>query len=143
MKTYTFRLKPGQDLFDSIVTFVGEKNIGAGCVLSAVGSLTHATLRLANREHYNEYEGHFEIVSMTGTVAVSGSHIHISISDGNGVTVGGHLVSGCKIYTTAEIVLAVFEDVVYRRELLEDDSGYEELVVRGKALPSRKTRSEP
>jgi predicted DNA-binding protein with PD1-like motif len=129
MKTYTFRLKPNQDLFDSIEAFVADKKIEAGCILSSVGSLTHATLRLANRDYYNEYEGHFEIVSMTGTAAVSGSHIHVSISDGDGVTIGGHLVSGCKIYTTAEIVLAVFEDVVYQRELLENDSGYEELVV--------------
>jgi predicted DNA-binding protein with PD1-like motif len=129
MRIFTFRLKPGQDLFDSIEAFVVDKKIEAGCVLSSVGSLTHATLRLANREHYTEYEGHFEIVSMTGTVALSGSHIHISISDGNGVTIGGHLVTGCKVYTTAEIVLAVFDDVVYKRELLEIDSGYEELVV--------------
>ena len=143
MKTYTFRLKPGQDLFDSIEAFVADKKIEAGCVLSAVGSLTHATLRLANREHYNEYEGHFEIVSITGTVAMSGSHIHISISDGDGVTIGGHLVSGCKIYTTAEIILAVFDDVTYTRELLENDSGYEELVVRDKPLPARKPLTEP
>ncbi len=129
MKAYTFRLKPGEDLFDSIEAFVVENKIEAGCVLSAVGSLTHATLRLANRSHYNEYDGHFEIVSMTGTVSTNGSHIHVSISDGDGVTIGGHLVSGCKIYTTAEIVLAVFEDVIYKRELLENDSGYEELVI--------------
>jgi predicted DNA-binding protein with PD1-like motif len=129
MKTYTFRLKPYKDLFDSIEAFAAEKKIEAGCVLSSVGSLTHATLRLANRNEYNQYEGHFEIVSMTGTVSTNGSHIHIAISDGNGVTIGGHLVSGCRIYTTAEIVLAVFEDVVYARELLENDSGYEELVV--------------
>jgi uncharacterized protein len=129
MRSFTFRLKPGQDLFDSIETFVADKKIKAGCVLSSVGSLTHATLRLANRGYYNEYEGHFEIVSMTGTVSTNGSHIHVSISDGNGVTIGGHLVSGCKIYTTAEIVLAVFDDVIYERELLENDSGYEELVV--------------
>jgi len=129
MRSFTFRLKPGQDLFDSIEGFVKENSILAGCVLSSVGSFTHATLRLANREYNNEYEGHFEIVSMTGTVSVNGSHLHISISDGDGVTVGGHLVSGCKIYTTAEIVLAVFDDVIYQRELLENDSGYEELVV--------------
>ena len=129
MKTHTFRLKPGQDLFDSIEEFVKTYNIQAGCILSAVGSLTHATLRLANKNHYNEYDGHFEIVSMTGTVSIHGSHLHISISDGDGKTIGGHLVSGCKIYTTAEIVIAEFEDVVYKRELLENDSGYEELVV--------------
>jgi uncharacterized protein len=142
MKAYSFRLKPDQDLFDCIESFVADKNIEAGCVLSSVGSLTHATLRLANRQSYTGYEGHFEIVSMTGTVAVSGSHIHISISDGDGVTVGGHLVSGCKIYTTAEIVLAVFDDVVYARERLENDSGYEELVVRDTPLPSGKSHGE-
>jgi predicted DNA-binding protein with PD1-like motif len=129
MRSFTFRLKPGQDLFDSIEEVVKENKIEAGCVLSSVGSLTHATLRLANREYYNEYEGHFEIVSMTGTVSIHGSHIHVAISDGDGVTTGGHLVSGCKIYTTAEIVLAVFDDVVYKREFFENDSGYEELVV--------------
>jgi hypothetical protein len=65
---------------------------------------------------------------MTGTVSVYGSHLHFSISDGNGKTIGGHLESGCKIYTTAEMVIAVIEDVVYKRELAED-SGYDELVV--------------
>jgi uncharacterized protein len=129
MKTHTFRLKPGQDLFDSVDEYVRQHSIEAGCVLSSVGSLTHATLRLANREYYNEYEGHFEIVSMTGTVSIHGSHLHVAISDGDGVTIGGHLVSGCKIYTTAEIVLAEFEDVVYKREMFENDSGYEELAV--------------
>ncbi len=129
MNIHTFRLKPAQDLFDSIEEFIVDKKIEAGCVLSSVGSLTHATLRFANRDFYNEYEGHFEIVSITGTVSTNGSHIHVSISDGDGVTIGGHLVSGCKIYTTAEIVIAEFDDVIYKRELLENDSGYKELVV--------------
>ena len=133
MQTFTFRLKPGQDLFDSIEAFVADNKIEAGCVLSAVGSLTHVTLRLANRDTYNEYEGHFEIVSITGTVSTNGSHVHVSISDGDGVTIGGHLVSGCKIYTTVEIVLAGFDDVIYKRELLKNDSGYEELVVYKKS----------
>lgn len=132
MKNHTFRLHPGQDLFDSIEAFLLAENIEAGCVLSGVGSLTRAVLRLANRDFYTEYEGHFEIVSLTGTVSVHGSHLHISISDGDGKTIGGHLVPGCKIYTTAEIVLAVFPDIVYKRELLENDSGYEELVVYGR-----------
>jgi predicted DNA-binding protein with PD1-like motif len=128
MQNYTFRLKSGQDLFDSIEGFVMEKQVKAGCILSGVGSLKHATLRLANREQFTDYDDHFEIVSVTGTVSMFGSHLHISISDGDGRTIGGHLGSGCKIYTTAEIVMAVFEDVVYKREFAED-SGYEELTV--------------
>jgi predicted DNA-binding protein with PD1-like motif len=132
MRSLSFRLKPGQDLWNSIEDVVKQNNIEAGCVLSAVGSFAHATLRLANREHYNEYDGHFEIVSVTGTVSVHGSHVHVSISDENGVTIGGHLVPGCLIYTTAEVVLAIFDDVVYKREKLENDTGFEELVVAKK-----------
>lgn len=128
MRNYTFRLKSGQDLFDSIEAFVKEKHIEAGCILSGVGSLTHATLRLANRELYSEYDGHFEIVSITGTVSIHSSHLHISISDGDGKTIGGHFESGCKIYTTAEIIIAAFHDVIYKREFAED-SGYDELTV--------------
>ena len=128
MQNYTFRLRPGQDLFHAIEAFLREKRIEAGCVLSGVGSLTHAALRLANREFISTYEGHFEIVSITGTVSIHGSHLHISISDGDGKTIGGHLGSGCIIYTTAEIVIAIFDDVIYQREFAED-SGYEELVV--------------
>jgi predicted DNA-binding protein with PD1-like motif len=128
MQNYTFRLKPGQDLFASIEAFVMEKQVNAGCILSGVGSLTHATLRLANREFISDFDGYFEIVSITGTVSIHGSHLHISISDGDGKTIGGHLEPGCKIYTTAEIVIAAFDDVIYKREFAED-SGYEELVV--------------
>jgi predicted DNA-binding protein with PD1-like motif len=128
MKTYSFRLKPAQDLLGEIETFVAEHNIEAGCVLSTVGSLAHVTLRLANRDFHSEYDGHFEIVSMTGTVSVHGSHLHVSVSDGDGKTTGGHLFKGCKIHTTAEIVIAAFGDVIYQREFSED-SGYEELMV--------------
>lgn len=128
MKNYTFRLKPGHDLIDSIASFVEEEGIEAGCVISAVGSLTHATLRLANQEVFNEYDGYFEIVSITGLVSIHGSHLHIAISDSEGQTLGGHLVSGCKVYTTAEIAILEFDNEVHRRELA-DDSGYDELAI--------------
>lgn len=128
IQALSFRLKPGQDLFDEIQAVVVEKQIEAGCVLSAVGSLTHAAIRFANQRDSSELDGPFEIVSMTGTVSVHGSHLHISISDEEGKTIGGHLVPGCKIYTTAEMIIAVFNDVIYKREFT-GDSGYEELVI--------------
>lgn len=128
MQNYTFRLKSGQDLFDSIQAFVMKKHVMAGCILSGVGSLIRATLRLADRIENSEFQGPFEIVSITGTVSVHGSHLHLSIADGEGRTLGGHFESGCPIYTTAEIVLAAFPDLVYKREFAED-SGYDELTV--------------
>ena len=115
MENYTFRLRSGQDLFDSIESFVQEERIEAGCIVSSIGSLPRAFLRLANRDFHTEYNGYFEIVSMTGTVSLYGSHLHLSISDGEGGTTGGSRVGGYPVYTTAEIVLAVFRDMVYSK----------------------------
>jgi uncharacterized protein len=129
MNPHTFRLKPGQDLFQSIQEFTEKQAIQAGCVLCGVGSLTRVVLRLANQEHFTTYTGHFEIVAITGTVSTHGSHLHIAVSDEAGKTTGGHLVPGCTIYTTAEIVIAVFPGIVYTREPCAE-SGYGELVVK-------------
>ena len=131
IQAYTFRLKPKQDLFKEIETFVSEKGIEAGSIIACVGSLTKATLRLANSTSYDTFEGPFEIVSLTGTVSTYGSHLHISISNGDGPTIGGHLIEGCLIYTTAEIVIAVFPEIVYKREPCAA-SGHSELVIKEK-----------
>jgi predicted DNA-binding protein with PD1-like motif len=104
-KVYIFRLKPGEDLRKRIEAIVKEKNIKAGWINTCVGSLTDYTIRFANQQKGIYGSGHFEIVSLTGTVSVNGSHLHICVSDSTGKTIGGHLLEGCKIYTTAEIVI--------------------------------------
>jgi predicted DNA-binding protein with PD1-like motif len=102
---HAFRLKPGEDLKLAIDSFVKEKQIRAGWISTCVGSLTDYQIRFANQEKGYSDKGHFEIVSLVGTVSINGSHLHISISDSTGKTMGGHLLEGCKIYTTAEIVI--------------------------------------
>ena len=129
IKTISIRLKPGQDLKEELDALAVNNNLKAACVLTCVGSLTTAALRYANQPTTSTLTGHFEIVSLTGTMSLHGSHYHISISDGDGRTYGAHLMEGCKIYTTAEIVVAVIEDVEYLREMCAE-SGYPELVVR-------------
>lgn len=131
MRNYTFRLSPEQDLYNSIEMFVRQAKLEAGCLLSGVGSLTQITLRFANQEIHHVQTGYFEIASITGTVSTHGSHLHISVSDEHGKTIGGHLAPGCMVYTTAEIVILAFDDVIYKREFAED-SGYDELVVHNK-----------
>ena len=128
METHTFRLLPDQDLARSISDFVYSQRIAAGCILTCAGSLTRAVIRYADKPRATQVDGHFEIVSLVGTVGMAGQHLHISISDGNGKMLGGHLMDGCLVYTTAEIVLASFPGQVFRREY-SAESGYDELVV--------------
>ena len=116
ISSYAIRLKPGQDLKESIQQLVEQKNIKAGWISTCAGSLTQYNIRFANQPDSSTDKGHFEIVSLTGTVSVNGSHLHISISDSTGKTIGGHLMEGCKIYTTAEMVILSTDQYEFKRE---------------------------
>ena len=132
MRAHALRLRPGDDLRDALLAYVEQQHLGAGTVLTCVGSLTVAMLRLANQEAPTEYHGHFEIVSLVGTLsATGGSHLHLSVSDSTGRTLGGHLLAGCRVYTTAEIVLVALPKLEFTRET-DPTFGYKELVVKPK-----------
>ena len=130
-KSHAFRLKPGQDLKKEITAFVNDQYIGAGWIVTCAGSLTDYHIRFANQKDGSKGSGHFEIVSLSGTVSANGSHIHISISDSTGKTIGGHLLDGNIIYTTAEIVLQSSGELEFVREK-DGTTEWEELQVKKK-----------
>lgn len=137
-KTHAFRLKPGSDLKKEIDAYVKANQVQAGWIGCGVGSLTDYTIRFANQPEGSKGSGHFEIVSLTGTVSVNGSHIHISISDSTGRTIGGHLLAGNLVYTTAEIVIQEAADLVFTREQ-DGSTPWEELQVKRINPSNRKT----
>lgn len=128
MRTYAFRLRPGQDLREEIDKFVKDHDIKAGVVVSCVGSLKKAVLRMAGAEETKTFEGPFEIVSLVGTIEVGNRHLHIAISNKEGNVFGGHLKEGCIIETTAEVVIGELEGVIFTRRP-DPETGYDELVV--------------
>ena len=133
---YALRLAPHQDLKKEIVAFAVRNKIKAGFIMTCVGSLEQVSLRLANQEKGEFYKGHFEIVSLVGTFSDSSSHIHLSVSDSTGKTIGGHLLDGTLIYTTAEIVLGELDELEFSREK-DSTYVYNELVVK-KRKPKKK-----
>lgn len=128
INTHAFRLKPGADLKKSILAFVREKKLTAAWISTCVGSLTSYQLRFANQQKGSKDTGHFEIVSLAGTLSVNGSHLHMSVSDGSGKTIGGHLMDDCFIYTTAEIVIQSSDEFIFTREK-DGTTDWEELQV--------------
>lgn len=144
MHTLTLRLRPGQDVRQQLTALAQQQHLRAATVLTCVGSLTQVSLRLANQEGPTVYRGHFEIVSLVGTLDAGSSHLHLAVADSTGRTFGGHLLDGNLVYTTAELVLGVLEDVEFGRET-DPTFGYRELVIRpvppakpGKSAPKTK-----
>ena len=98
----------------------------AGCVISAVGSLSVALLRLAGSAEAITHAGDLEILSLSGTLSAAGSHLHIARADASGAVIGGHLAPGSLVRTTAELVLGLLPEWQFSREL-NPATGYAEL----------------
>jgi uncharacterized protein len=125
---FALRLHPGQDLKKELDTFARENQLQAGFIVTCVGSLRKVKLRLANQPGGTVWEQKFEIVSLVGTLSPDGSHLHLSVSDSSGVTLGGHLMEGCEIYTTAEIVIGEANALRFRRET-DPETTFKELTI--------------
>ena len=129
MKLLPIRLSPGADLRAALEAAIHEHGVDSAFVLSGIGSLVDAQLRFANEAAETQISGPLELVSISGTLTSSGSHLHVAVADRHGAVTGGHLGYGSLIRTTAEILLAPLADWVLAREQ-DGQTGFKELVIR-------------
>ena len=64
-------------------------------------------------------------MSLVGTLGPGGSHLHVSLSDKDGRTVGGHLMSAT-VVTTCEVVLCDIPALTFDR-VFDEETGFDEL----------------
>ena len=131
MQALPLRLVPGQDLRGAIEAALGSHT--AAFVVQGIGSLSAAQLRYAGVDQATQLRGDLEILTIAGSIAPDGAHLHMAVSDAQGRVFGGHVAMGCIVRTTAEILLAVLPDHTFSRELDAAGSGYNELVIRARS----------
>jgi predicted DNA-binding protein with PD1-like motif len=137
MQVHVLRLKPADDLRGALEAAFRELHAGgvrAACVVSAVGSLSAAVLRYADQPHGEAVAGPLELLTLSGTLSVDGPHLHASVADARGQVLGGHVMRGCTVRTTAEIVLALLPGWEFGRAP-DAATGFQELVIRNPAKP--------
>ncbi|SEG38326.1 PPC domain-containing DNA-binding protein [Vibrio hangzhouensis] len=125
------RLTRGTDLKQAIAKLVQQHQLSAGTVASCVGCLSTLHIRLANAEHRLLRQEAFEIVSLMGTLTPAHQHLHIAVADAEGKVWGGHLLEGCVVATTAELIIHQYSELAFTREF-DSSTGYSELVVKKK-----------
>jgi uncharacterized protein len=122
------RLSPGADLRAALEAEVAARSHRAAFVISGIGSLSEARLRLAGAGEPDHLRGDLEILTLTGTIAGNGSHLHMSVADSGGRVMGGHVANGCIVRTTAEVLLLLLSEWSFDREL-DPATRFAELVV--------------
>jgi predicted DNA-binding protein with PD1-like motif len=129
-EAHVLRLTPGEDPRVALLKYVRDNKIKAASIVSAVGSLKTTVLRYANQKDSVKLDGFKEVVSMSGTLSSTGGcHLHVSVSDSSGITVGGHLVEGSQVYTTFEVVLLSYPELEFSR-VVDPKTTFEELAIK-------------
>jgi predicted DNA-binding protein with PD1-like motif len=125
---HVLRLTPGADPRTALRTWCTEQAVEAAAVVAAVGSLSTAVLRHAGSDTPSMLVEDLEVCALTGTLSRHGVHLHLVVSDREGRVSGGHMLDGCVVRTTLELVLQVIDGLVMRR-LHDPATGYPELMV--------------
>ena len=127
---HVLRLMPGDDLKKCLFDYVVSREMAAGLLVTCVGSLSRLVLRPAAVDRPLIRESPWEILSLSGSLCPTGLHLHMCVSDGDGNTLGGHLLDGNIIRTTAEIGIAEPMGLSFQRRP-DPQTGFLELFLSG------------
>ena len=124
---YAVRIDKGEEILASLEEFAVKENIAFARVsaIGAVGSFTAGIFDTKTKQYRaNEFEGTFEIVSLSGTVdRMNGAfyaHLHMSAGNEKGEVFGGHL-NRAVVSATCEMIVTLIDGEVDRQ--FDEDVG--------------------
>jgi predicted DNA-binding protein with PD1-like motif len=119
------RLEPGEDILHSIENIATERELLSAHV-SMIGAVSKVHLGYFDRakKEYKDFtlEEDLEIVSGVGNISRHGDkyvvHAHIVAADETGRCYGGHLLEGCEVSVTIELVISEVTELKRSRDNL-------------------------
>jgi hypothetical protein len=109
-------------LLESINSVIKQKDVRDGEVLVTSGSVQECTIHYVGstdklpRNVYKTVKGPYEILNAGGIIADGEPHMHIALSTGGRLLVGGHLEKGCKVLYLAEITILKYSGTALTRK---------------------------
>lgn len=115
-------LPHGEDLLAAIETAATKADVHSG-VFFLIGALDEARFGFYSEEGRFEpidIRRRLEITSCIGNLADEDGrlviHAHVTVADAEGRVYGGHVLTGCRIYTRAELMIFETEGVMLKRK---------------------------
>ena len=114
------RIDKGEEILDKIKELALKENIKLASVraLGATNDFTVGVYKVDEKKYYsNNFQGNFEIVSLTGTINTMNNefytHIHMSAGNDKGEVFGGHL-NRAIVSATCEMIINIIDGTVDR-----------------------------
>lgn len=119
-KTIIARIDKGEEIIEKVKELALKEDIKLANI-QALGATNHFTVgvfKTAEKQYIsNEFQGDFEIVSLTGTINTMNDefycHLHMSAGNEKGEVFGGHLNSAV-VSATCEMVITIIDGKVDR-----------------------------
>ena len=118
--TIVARIDKGEEILEQVKRIARKEQIKLASVqaLGAVRQFTAGVFKTEEKEYIaNEFNGSFEIVSLTGTInTMNGEfycHLHMSAGNHKGEVFGGHL-NKALVSATCEMIITVIDGTVDR-----------------------------
>ena len=114
------RLDRGEDLFITIRDYLKENKIHSGYI-TAIGALQEYTLGYFDGNEYQKIiaKDPVELLSCLGNISlvegVPFPHIHAIVGRIDGSTCGGHVMEGCIVNFTGEVIIYAFQGEIKRK----------------------------
>lgn len=118
--TIVVRIDKGEEILEQVKEIALKENVKLASV-QALGAVDHFTVGVfltdVKQYHANEFEGSFEIVSLTGTINTMHDefycHLHMSAGNEKGEVFGGHL-NRAVVSATCEMIIQIIDGRVER-----------------------------
>ena len=112
MQAVSLHLEPGSDVRLCLEQLAHDHG-ASGFVLSVVGNLSQAAFQCPGKDGPTVLAGELEIISLQGTLAPDGVHLHLSFSDSECQVWGGHLELGTLVLKGADLLVGFLDPVVH------------------------------
>ena len=129
LATFPVRLEPGDDLRRTLEELAVSRGWQAAFVIAGIGSLRPAAIRLAGADETQVIDRDVELLTLAGSLSPAGAHLHLSIADDTGRVTGGHVAYGCRVRTTAELLIVLLPDWRFARDA-DPRTGFPELKIQ-------------
>ncbi len=106
MEHYFYNFSSGVDVYNSLNELHRHHN-STSFLISAVGDLSKVSFKCPVNDKPVVFEKKLEIITLSGYLRLSQSHLHISVSDEHCSVFGGHLLSGTIVLKSLDVLIGV------------------------------------
>tara|TARA_Y100001968_G_scaffold292588_1_gene297893 strand:- start:617 stop:1228 length:612 start_codon:yes stop_codon:yes gene_type:complete len=106
MEYYFYNFSEGVDVFNSL-NELHRDHKSTSFLISAIGDLSRVSFKCPLNDKPVILEKKLEIITLSGYIRSTESHLHISASDENCSVFGGHLLAGTIVLKSLDVLIGV------------------------------------